>query len=318
MTQSKSSVVPSQESTQKKSVKRTERKRVVTIAAGFVCPTGLVLCADTQETRGDIKVRVPKLLIRPTSWNEDTDRKLVMAGSGDGALIDKLLDVSWGAALRAAPSIEAVAAAIETSILAQYARLIGCYHPGSMPYAELIFGIWVKGRGVAMYFADGPVMNPVDRNECIGIGEVLARHIIDRMYAQDIPLELAEVLASYMLSHVKEYVDGCGGESMIAAIDLEGNIRTLDATTEMCIATQARNTDSFIPLLTLRALVPEEEFEKALTSFCASLRDIWKKGFIFRRMVSNLQGLDDTGYRQLYEQIIETPLPGSEPPEGEG
>lgn len=275
----------------------------MTIAAGFVCPRGLVLCADTQETHGAIKYRVPKLVIRPLGPAEETDRKLIMAGAGDAMFIDRLVDLSWQAMNRAEPNIEAVAAGIRQALHDEHRFLRGCYHPGEFPAAELLFGLWVKNCGVRMYASSGSIMNPITENWCIGIGEVLARHIIDRMYVSDIPLELAEVLASYMLSHVKEYVDGCGGDSMIAAIDLEGNVRDLDKTTEQFISTAARNTDLFIPQLALRALVPDEEFEQALAAFCESLRDVRAKGYITQRLVSLLQGLDAAGFRNLREQL---------------
>jgi len=217
--------------------------------------------------------------------------------------------------VRADSTIEAIAEAIDTAICDQHKRLVGCYHPGYMPQAELIFGLWVKGCGVKMYASSASVMNPIAENECLGIGKVLARHIVDRMYVPDIPLELAEVLASYMLSHVREYVDGCGGDSMIVAIDLKGNVRDLDKTTEQFISTAVRNTDLFIPQLALRALVPNEEFEQALQAFCTSLRDMRAKGYITQRIVGELQGLNEDGSRQLYE-LVSRPL-GSETPEGE-
>jgi hypothetical protein len=40
--------------------------RVVTIAAGVMCPDGIVMCADSQETVGEyLKVFKPKLIELP-------------------------------------------------------------------------------------------------------------------------------------------------------------------------------------------------------------------------------------------------------------
>ena len=40
------------------------RRKCVTIAAGFRCVDGIMLCADTQETLGFLKRKHPKLDVR--------------------------------------------------------------------------------------------------------------------------------------------------------------------------------------------------------------------------------------------------------------
>jgi hypothetical protein len=62
---------------------RIERSKRVTVAAGFVCQNGIVLCADSQESAGDYKFPVEKVLTRGDAWTE-----VAVVGSGYGPLVD--------------------------------------------------------------------------------------------------------------------------------------------------------------------------------------------------------------------------------------
>ena len=64
---------------------RLPERKYMTIAAGFVCHDGIVLCADSQEVSGDYKWPVKKLVI-PRSMVNKT--RLMIAGAGFGPAID--------------------------------------------------------------------------------------------------------------------------------------------------------------------------------------------------------------------------------------
>src|SRR5688572_5459663 len=72
-------------------ITRPGKRRRVTLIAAFRCDAGghpaIVLCADTQETVGDTRVAVNKLL--PQDVGEYI---LAIAGSGNGDLIDGFAD----------------------------------------------------------------------------------------------------------------------------------------------------------------------------------------------------------------------------------
>ncbi len=61
-----------------------ERKRM-TIAAGFLCRSGIVLCADSQEVVGDMKWPVKKLVVPRTAMG---NTRIMIAGAGFGPAID--------------------------------------------------------------------------------------------------------------------------------------------------------------------------------------------------------------------------------------
>src|SRR6476646_1110430 len=56
---------------------------IMTVAAGFVCKDGIVLCADSQESAGGYKFPVEKVLTRIDPYTE-----IAIAGSGYGPLVD--------------------------------------------------------------------------------------------------------------------------------------------------------------------------------------------------------------------------------------
>jgi len=55
----------------------------MTIAAGFVCIDGIVMCADSQESEGDYKFPVEKLVTSERDYYQ-----LAIAGAGIGPLVD--------------------------------------------------------------------------------------------------------------------------------------------------------------------------------------------------------------------------------------
>jgi hypothetical protein len=55
----------------------------VTIAAGLSCIDGILVCADSQEVRGDFKLPVEKLITF-----SDASIDIAIAGSGIGPLVN--------------------------------------------------------------------------------------------------------------------------------------------------------------------------------------------------------------------------------------
>jgi hypothetical protein len=84
-------------------------REAVTIVAGFKSGDGVVLCADTQETAGNLAKRnVPKLRFEPSSsyailqriLSGEKDEGLAVAFCGatdNGPFLDMLIDEAWKA-----------------------------------------------------------------------------------------------------------------------------------------------------------------------------------------------------------------------------
>src|SRR5260370_31797210 len=78
---------------------RLPKRRAVTIVAGFRFNTGIILCADTQETiQNYSKTWTPKLVVKPHPWtgtDSPDDLMVAFAGAGDGPFIDKVTERAW-------------------------------------------------------------------------------------------------------------------------------------------------------------------------------------------------------------------------------
>jgi hypothetical protein len=135
----------------------------VTIAAGFVARDGIVLCADTQETYGQLlKLKTPKIIVRPESFIPGP--RIVFAGAGHGPFIDKLANEAWKmvSTKTSAGDFADVCDEIESSIKDTHGEFGRIFQSGAMPDAELIYGVAVGGRK-GLSKATGPIVNPVER-----------------------------------------------------------------------------------------------------------------------------------------------------------
>ena len=99
------------------------RQKNMTLVAGFNCYGGVVLCADTQETRGSFKSVTPKLAVRPQGVVQWEKASAIFAGAGSAPFIDKLIDEMWKAAEASGPpSLEAWTEAMSEAAFAVHEK----------------------------------------------------------------------------------------------------------------------------------------------------------------------------------------------------
>lgn len=258
----------------------------MTIAAGFKCKDGVVLCADTQEvTQGYLKTHVPKLIVRPEYGSGIENKHCVFAGAGDGPLIDKLIGVMWNATERSSDLLDGVSETIEEEIKGFYEELTKLYQPGDQfyPRAEIIYALSV-GDEIGLFKATGPIVNPVTRYETVGSGEILAKYISDRFFPEfGLPTTRQAVnLALYALQQCTEYAEGCGGDSHVVVMRggevpvQMGGMRVLGATFNL------RDLEASLHRLYLA--VPDmeltaEEFTKEIQAVLSEIQESRQRHF---------------------------------------
>jgi hypothetical protein len=270
---------------------RLRRKIYMTIAAGFQCTDGIVLCADTQETHRQIlKVRIAKITRKPEIDYPGCDRKVLFSGAGDGAFIDKLIHRAWKAAQQADADIDSVALAIEDSIKATHQEYGQIYQPGYLPEVQLIYGLWVRGYPTRLFSSVQATVNPVESHECVGIGEVLARYIADRMFVQStMPIRTAKILSIYLLEAAKEYVDGCGGGSVIEALHADGTTSSVDGDTLLWTSIYLRQLEAQMSAVMLRAPdseMSDQQFDDAIDSLMQTVITVRQSQLQMRQSIS--------------------------------
>jgi len=263
--------------------RRLPRRKVVTIAAGFVARDGIVLCADTQETYGQLlKLNTPKIIVRPEFFVPGP--RIVFAGAGHGPFIDKLANEAWKrvSTRTSAGDFAEVCDDIEASIKDTYEEFGRIFQSGAMPEAEMIYAVAVAGRN-GLFKAIGPIVNPVDRYASVGVGLYLADYIHERLGLATPRLADSgwyEILAIYLLQQAKEYIDGCGGESHVLTLRASGKISVVDPADVTLIARHINALDrnsSTVLMSTPDLKLTDEEMDGRIETFVNLARNLRKE-----------------------------------------
>jgi hypothetical protein len=244
---------------------RLEGVRALTICAAFTCRDGLTLCADTEETHGDMKFQAPKLVALPRS-REACTRKAIFAGAGDGPFIDKLIEQMWSAGQFADVGIQAMSNAMEDECIRVHERYWRIYPADARPEAHVIFGL-AEGGETRLYKATGCIINPVATYELTGCGDPLARYIAERI-EENPSVRQAVSLCVYLLAETKTHVSGCGGASHVVTLNRDGSHIVVpdDRINSMCLTFSSVEREMFRLMysLTDHEEVSEVQFESAL------------------------------------------------------
>ncbi len=268
--------------------KRLPKRKVVTIAAGFQCAEGVIICADSQETITDVagngvKRNAPKLIIRPAWASEkNTEPCAVFAGSGDGDLVDHLTDEIWAGMLRGGKTLEGMLASAQAKLHKTYKALTGSYHAGYLPEVKFLVAVWVPPRDVELIKIVGPVITRYAALDAIGCGTLLSTYIVSRLAWHKSSFQEAIPASLYMIEEVKNYVSGCGGDTHLCTLRYDGTLNFLrkeeieeSVSTIREIEQVARRIVAFS---ISRNDVPPEEFARYLDEAVEEIKQLRAKG----------------------------------------
>jgi len=245
----------------------------LTIIAGFKSSDGVVICADTQETQEPMKRHVKKVRMEPENASirrilGGIDASAAFCGSGSGPFIDMLIDKAWKRASHT-KTLDDSCTAIEGEIKHAYKEYGEIFQPGSMPYAEIIYGVMAEGDS-RLFLASGPIVVEKKEYETSGIGGDLANYLISRMYGSSLNLYQCVILAAYVLLQTKNHVEGCGGQSHIAVLRNDGESGVVDSRRVEAITDLLESADLHAGRLLLRAAdlsKDEEALERSIQEF---------------------------------------------------
>jgi 20S proteasome alpha/beta subunit len=270
---------------------RPRWRRHVTIVAGFRSYQGIVLCADTQETVGNLSKRnVPKLIFQPADEYGQTkallpdDLAVAFCGAADnGPFVDKLVENAWEEA-QIGTSLDEVCTLIEVSIKKTYREYGQIFQTGYCPSADLIYGVKMFGSS-KLFWASGPVVLERKTHYSGGAGYYMADFLAARMYYDGMNLRQCVILAAYILFQAREHVDGCGGDSHIAILRDDGVSGKVDYLSIESINKMFRWEDAELGRLILHAAdleVSNQDFQehaKQIAELAASMRQIEKADY---------------------------------------
>jgi len=211
----------------------------MTILAGFWCQNGIVLGSDSEETRGLLKLPVPKIEIL-----EAKHVKCIVAGAGSADLVTLTL--------------EQIQLRLPTRkiIIGQLRELltdaVTAVHEGYVdpqdkenPGVTLLSATWARDSGIELVRTGNRISVPVRRHETVGYGQDLASYLIETLYdEQHATIHHMQRLAAYVLSQTKKFAPYCGGDSQIYTLQRDGTV-------EQRSAVQIFNDEQFARLLSV-------------------------------------------------------------------
>ena len=255
----------------------------MTIAAGFCCGDGVLLCSDSQESYGDFKRHQAKIAVRQTTYSPISAKqgpfKAMFAGAGDGTFIDILVEKMWDTIKFRDESTDDLIEVLENRAIALHQKYWPVYPEKERPSAHLLICLYRRGeeRTPRLLKMEGPLLLEVAEYECIGYGVPLAKYICDRIWETPMSLRPSILACLYMLEQVKSHVEYCGGHSSIAYITNDGSVRVMSKITPSvmdALSTVFRVLDeSMAQLLTTAPNldIPEDKFKERLTKFTQSM-----------------------------------------------
>ena len=249
----------------------------MTIAAGFRCSDGVVLCADTQMT-------YPGLLKFPGSKIRLFNRMgcqpaFALAGQVDfsNMAIHRLAMVALDAERKGLDIHDAVT----KECVAIHREYFPLYSPSERLELSLLFAMRVKkDTPVHLFEIRGPVIAPITTYGCIGSGTYFGTSIAQTLYKSTLTVQQVAQMCVYLLFAVKKNVDGCGGKSQIVCLSDSGGWSTL-ADFDRVSSIESREEDYEVFEDSLRHIlleftdydVPSRDFDKRLSDFSAEISE---------------------------------------------
>ncbi|MGA2904972.1 MAG: hypothetical protein ABSD98_14145 [Candidatus Korobacteraceae bacterium] len=263
----------------------------MTIAAGFRCVDGIMLCADTQETVGFLKRKHPKLDVRgataypftlstePHDEHEQrNDPCAVFAGAGnDGDFLDALVDKLWRAMNgKGSEGLDAMIEAAEDELIVQYQRFVKVM-PDGVPKTLLLVGVWAGPGDFELVKINGPVLKRGIILDAVGCGEDLVTYVTSRLLYMKSWLTQAIPVGIYMIDQAKEHVDGCGGDTQLVAIRELGRVEAYTSEDVKAETSRLRELDALarrIVGLSMGIHSTEVEYNALIEQYLVRLREL--------------------------------------------
>jgi hypothetical protein len=273
----------------------------VTLIAAFRCTSvfdgkpAVVICADSQETVGGVKVSVNKIL--PGQVGE---YGVAIAGSGNGDLIDAFSD-SLMREIRSWPPVlgEDTARGLLRGVLLDFHRNEVESYPAATPDDKLNhLLVCITSKYTAESFLwelRGSAIVPVKDYALLGIGEAIYHHELKKLHTANISDQQAAVLGIHLISLAKATSNYVGGETQVAHLNQRGAFivsqgfvaeteQLLEEFNKRLAACVLTFPDFSVNIESFRGLL--DEFREGVINLrglyvlrmgLTSLRDVWKK-----------------------------------------
>ncbi len=259
----------------------------MTIAAGFLCKGGALLCADTEETGWAMKIQAPKL-----NHFECAGGKLAFGYAGHVTFAVSAIQ-KCKAHLARVPA-DRILTELEAALEKEYRRHV-LRHPDHATNANLdyrlLIAVWCLGKPVRLFVTEQTALREVADYECIGLGDYLAHYLIRPSFSLGMEERPTFSLAAYMLANVKGFVPNCGGRSQFLLMREGGMVAVVESLPDIepfsgieWLERKSKDYDEFAKQLLFSVVNPDinqPEFEEVLAAFDKRVQDLrreWREG----------------------------------------
>src|ERR1700682_2543982 len=186
---------------------RTPKRRTMTVALGFLCHDGIVLCSDRQITKGEMKYEEQKIC--GISGN---GYKIAFTYAGDPDQMKRVhQDFNRKLNFRA-PEPILVQSILEDLLLETHVRL------GEEMNLECLCAVSSSDGTETLFRTNNKKVSP-GYQECLGVGESALIHYILGLLPEPVSqTHEASLLGIYLIVQVKRNTDGCGGRTDLAIL----------------------------------------------------------------------------------------------------
>jgi 20S proteasome alpha/beta subunit len=206
----------------------------MTIALGFNCIDGIVLCSDTQMTARAAAMKYNQSKICSiNSFGEEQRSTIAITYAGDPDIMNSFFEHVNEALQQSKEKItlSLVRTTIQQALQAVHERSLDI----NTEFIDVICGVSIGGRKTekALYVGKRTTLYEEHRIAIAGIGDSsLFRFLADMLPITDLHLttENALLLGTYIVEQAKSFIDGCGGETgavvmkkgeIVALVDIE-------------------------------------------------------------------------------------------------
>lgn len=189
----------------------------MTIAAGFVCSDGVVLCADTLLS-ANYRQQGPKVWL----WQGRDGQAVAVAGAGSYILLKLAKEAIFDRLNRLA---KINAKLVKHSVVEPVINSIQTDHVDKATDWDRLHGYGValliavrdKGKTV-LYETDRRACSEVARFSCVGTGAPVGNYVSSIFFSPSLSVMWAQVAAAYVIQQTKAYGDDCGGDTNIVIL----------------------------------------------------------------------------------------------------
>lgn len=195
----------------------------MTIAAGFLCPEGVLLCADTEISGWTLKHHESKL-----RYFDCPGGRIGFAIAGNIEFAHATIDKCARRMAMVEP--EKTIPCLEKFLDREYRRTVlsnEVARADERYHYQLLIAVWLRNENKArLYVTLHTTIRPVGGFECIGLGRELAGYLI-RPVTTGLSMRRAIALAAYALKAAKDSVQNCGGMTVYLQMMNDGRVGTI-------------------------------------------------------------------------------------------